>query len=327
MSAQDRTLDQYHQWMQINAASHLIRAARTVGLIGRLREGQRTQKQLCETLSLAADSSQLLLDALVAIGIVEKYGDDFALSRAGHLLCQYDDDLGDSSWERLVDRLRGESNRAEIHDQSHFDYLAATQWAHTSSAIQAAEILNLGGEGEVRGPKILDLGCGSAVWSCAMAHRDSDATIVAVDNQAALQAATATAESIGLSERFKTIDADAEQVAVPDNEFDMVLLAQRLHCLSRDRAQSLLSRAIAAAKPGGRIVVIDLFRGPAKPNLAESIAALKLELDSRAGHMRTLEETQKQLKSLGLERVQFTFLAASRVNMGLAVGRKPDIPA
>ncbi len=66
-----------------------------------------------------------------------------------------------------------------------------------------------------------------------MAHRDSDATIVAVDNQAALQAATATADSIGLSDRFKTIDADPEQVTVPDNEFDLVLLAQRLHCLSR----------------------------------------------------------------------------------------------
>ncbi len=114
MSAQGaarQTLDQYHQWMQINAASHLIRAARTVGLIGQLREGQRTHEQLCQTLSLAAGSSLLLLDALVAIGIVEKYGDDFALSRAGHLLCQYDDDLGDRRWDRLVDRLRGESNR------------------------------------------------------------------------------------------------------------------------------------------------------------------------------------------------------------------------
>jgi ubiquinone/menaquinone biosynthesis C-methylase UbiE len=310
--------------MQINAASHLIRAARTIGLIGQLREGQRTHQQLCETLSLAAGSSQLLLDALVAIGIIEKYGDDFALSRAGHLLCQYDDDLGDARWDRLVDRLRGDSNREEIADQPQFDYLAATQWAHTSSAIQAAEILNLGGEGEVRGPKILDLGCGSAVWSCAMAHRDSDATIVAVDNQAALQAATATADSIGLSDRFKTIEADPERVTVPDSEFDLVLLAQRLHCLSRDRAQSLLGRAIAAAKPGGRIVIIDLFRGPTKPNLAESLEALKLEIDTRDGQMRSLEETQKQLKALGLERVQFTFLAASRVNMGLAVGVKPD---
>lgn len=324
MSAQDKTLDQYHHWMQINAASHLIRAARTSGLIGQLREGQRTHDQLCQTLSLAAETSSLLLDALVAIGIIEKYGDDYALSRAGHLLCQYDEDLGDRRWDRLLDRLKGESNREEVDDQHQFDYLAATQWAHTASAIQAGEILNLGGEDEPGGPKILDLGCGSAVWSCAMAHRDSHATVVAVDHQSALQAAMATAESIGLTTRFRIIESDPEQVTLPPDAFDIVLLAQRLHNLSNVRAESLLRSAIAAAKPGGRIVVIDLFRGPTKPSLAESVEALTLELNTSGGHMRSLEQAQQQLASQGLEKIQFTFLAASRINLGMAVGRKPS---
>lgn len=309
--------------MQINAASHLMRAARSVGLIGQLREGQRTAQQLCESLSLVDDSGRLLLDSLVAIGIIEKYGDDYALSRAGHLFCQYDDDLGDRRWQRLVPLLKGDSNRNAIDDQDHFDYLAATQWAHTASAIQAAEILNLGGEGEIEGPKLLDLGCGSAVWSCAMAHRDDAATVVAVDHHAALQAALASADSIGLSDRFKTIEADPEQVTVSDDEFDLVLLAQRISSLDNDRGENLLGRAVAATKPGGRVVVIDLFRGPTKPNLAESVEALKLELDTADGHMRSLEQAQQELKSAGLTDVQFTFLAASRVNMGMAVGVKP----
>ncbi|NNE01229.1 MAG: SAM-dependent methyltransferase, partial [Pirellulaceae bacterium] len=107
MSAQDRTLDQYHEYMQINSVSHFLRAAREVGLLGELSQGQRTAEQLIETLKLAAKPAVLMLDALMAIGIVEKYEDDYALSRAAHLLCQYDNDLGDARWQKLADSVQG----------------------------------------------------------------------------------------------------------------------------------------------------------------------------------------------------------------------------
>ena len=109
---------------------------------------------------------------------------------------------------------------------------------------------------------------------------------------------------------------------LPEAEFDLVLLAQRLGPLITDQATTLLERSIRAAKPGGRVVVIDLFRGPAKPNLAECIEALKLDLGTRGGHMRSLDEIQTLLQQLGLRRVQFAFLAASKVNMGMAVGER-----
>ena len=247
MSAQDRTLDQYHEYMQINSVSHLLRAARDVGIVAELLEGQRTLEQLTENRSLQIRLTTLLLDSLVAIGIVEKYGDDFALSRAAQLLCQYDNDLGDARWSNLADAVKG-SRRAD-DNAPHFDSLAATQWIHTPSAIQAAEILNIGGEGELAGPAILDLGCGSAVWSCAMAHRDAAATITAVDHAGAIEAAKNMAESIELGQRMTVIEGDAETVELPQDKFDIVLLAQRMAALGPDQTDAMLKRAIAAAKP------------------------------------------------------------------------------
>lgn len=163
MSAQDITLQQYHQWMKINATSHLIRTARQINIFAELRKGQRTLEQLCEAQDLKSDPTSLLLDALIAIGIVEKYGQDYALARTAHLLCQYDDDLGDIQWQRLANAVQGKTSRLDNNDQLHFDHAAATQWIHTPSAIQAAEILDIGGQGEPQGISILDLGCGSAV--------------------------------------------------------------------------------------------------------------------------------------------------------------------
>lgn len=132
-----------------------------------------------------------------------------------------------------------------------------------------------------------------------------------------------TAESIGLADRVTAIQADPSQMAVPADSFDLVLLAQRLGPLGVDASDALLAGAVAAAKPGGRVVVIDEFRGPGRPSLAECIGALKLELGTGSGRIRTLEEAKTQLENHQLQNVQFTFLAASRVGLGMAVGVKP----
>lgn len=324
MSAQDRTLEQYHQLMQINAASHLVRAARSLGILAELRQGQRTLEQLSESLRLSSQPALGLLDALIAIGIIEKYGDDYALSQAAQLLCQYDEDLGDARWQRLPDLVRGHCDRQQNDDQQHFDYLAATQWIHTPAAMEAAEILDIGGAGEVSGPRILDLGCGSAVWSCAMAYRDPDATITAVDNRDALDAAESTANSIGLLDRFEAEASDPLEVELPVDRFDWVVLAQRLSCLGSEVASRLVVKAVKAAKPGGRVVVIDLFRGPARFNLSECVQALNLQLETRQGTVRTLEQMESELREAGLEDIQFVFLSRSRANLGMAVATKPE---
>ncbi|NND99795.1 MAG: class I SAM-dependent methyltransferase, partial [Pirellulaceae bacterium] len=223
--------------------------------------------------------------------------------------------------QKLADLVQGKPGVTDL--EHHYDHIAATQWIHTPSAIQAAEILNIGGEGEVPGPKILDLGGGSAVWSCAMAHKDAAATITVVDHQRAIDAARVMAESIGLAQRFDSIAGNPISVELPEAAFDLVLIAQRMNALGAEAAGRLLGQAIGATRSGGRIVVIDLFRGPAKPNLAECVEALKLELDTSEGKMRDLKEAQKELADAGLTGVQFTFLAASRVNMGLMVAVKP----
>ena len=156
-----------------------------------------------------------------------------------------------------------------------------------------------------------------------MAHRDGAATMTWVDHPGALEASLMTAASIGLDDRVTMIKADPSQFSVPAESFDLVLLAQRLSALGPEAADALLAKAVDATAPGGRVVVIDEFRAPGRPNLAEAIGALKLELGTTSGRMRTLEEAKNQLESQQLQQVQFTFLAASRVGLGLAVGVKP----
>lgn len=329
MSAQDQTIDQYQELMQLNAVSHILRTAKQVGLLDALEEGQKDLNQLCEAISSRSTPTKLLCDALVKTGIIQQYDDDYALSPVARLLCQYDSDLGDGRWSRLADQIRG-NDAIPFRARDHHDTIAATQWIHTAAAIQAAEILNIGGEGELRGPSILELGTGSAVWSCAMAFRDIGATIATVDDEAARLVATNTAESIDLTRRFEFIAGDPMTAAKDPSSatwageaYDIVLIPQRLHSQSEDEGNQLLRFAANLTKPGGRVVVIDLFHVPAKPSLSEAVEALRLEVETESGRVWSLEESQKRAQDAGLVEVQFSFLAASRINLGMLVGVKP----
>lgn len=339
MSAQDRTLDHYQELMTINATSHVLRTGRELGLFDALLEGQKTLEALAERTGLPESRLLLLLRPLTAVGIIEKYAEDYAISSVARLLCQYDADLGDAVWREAPTALKSESQlSAETAvPQSRFDSIAATQWVHTPAAMQAAEILDFGptpgeegeGEGTVlssdesKPQTLLDLGCGSAVWSCAAAHRDPQLSVTLVDHPGALEAAMATANSIELGDRFESIEGDALTAELPENQYDHVLIAQRLNSYSPDQIRLMLQRATSAVKPGGRVIVIDSFEGPNRPSLAESIEALRIGIETAGGAVPELKEAQERMKDAGLESIQFTFIAASRVGLGLMTGIKP----
>ena len=184
-------------------------------------------------------------------------------------------------------------------------------------------MLDIGGEGEKQGSRILDLGCGSAVWSCAIAHRDPTCEIIAVDHPEIVPAARATADSIGLDTRVQTIEADPLRFEIEPESFDVILIAQRMHHLAEDAAEAWLSRCIPGVLPAGRVVIIDLFEMPGQTSLHESIEALRLTLQTRDGHLRTLQESQAMMRNVGLEDVQFAFLAATKAPIGVLTGRRP----
>lgn len=357
MSNQDRTLDHYQELMTINATSHLLRTAREIGLFDQLATGQKTLEVLSEGLQIPASRLLVLLQSLISIGIIEQYQEDYALSATARLLCQYDTDLGDATWEQLAAALReprseepsgapdlvkasGDDGHAD-RLRSRADAVAATQWVHTPAAMQAAEILGFGPGDEtpdsdtpadkpvtetmpLSAPfELLDLGCGSGVWGCAIAFREPAVHITAIDNEAAVVAARSMAASVGLNDRFQATVGDMDSTPLPANTYDMILIAQRLHAYYDKQIEQILASCLASLKAGGRMVVIDLFRGPHRPTLSESLEALRLRVQSAAGEVPELRNAEQRFQDAGFEKVQFTYIAASRVGLGMMIGTKP----
>ena len=120
-----------------------------------------------------------------------------------------------------------------------------------------------------------------------MGYRDPTARITAVDHESAIEAASKTADSIGLSDRFRTIVADPSNVELESEHYDWVVIAQRISGLGKDEANRLLGNATKSLKVGGRLVVIDWVEMDGKPTLADRMASLRLLLETRCGAVRS----------------------------------------
>lgn len=317
MSAQDETLDRYHILMRLNAQAHALRIARELGIFRILMQGQKTAEQIATALQVNTQVLTPLLDSLVAMKVLEQYQDDFAIAAVTRLLCNYDSDLGDSQWLNLEQRLRGGHPTDE---DAYFDSAAATQWIHTGAAKQAAEILDIGGER--KGLRVLDLGCGSAVWSAAMAYVDPLMTVVAADTPQRLEAAKSTIESIGLGDRFTFLEQTPETGAIPEGPFDLILLAGRITSTPAEEDRATFEKLHSRLSDVGEIAIIDLFQSPGTKTINETIEALRIVATTRHGEIRDATAMRASLQDAGFEGCQFAFLAASRQGWGLMLARK-----
>lgn len=326
MDAQQQTLQQYRDLMRLNASSHVLRAAREVGLLDELAAGQRTLPQLIEACQLHRPVAQRLVDCLVSMDVLQQYRDDYALAPVAQLLCQYDRDLGDSIWQQLDQRLQaGEGEPPGGDTRAFHDHTAATQWIHTADAMQAAEMLQIGTAR--KDLRILDLGCGSGVWSAAIAYRDPGARVTAVDRAEPLVAATTTAQSIDLADRWEAYQADPLSGSLPAGPFDLVVLAGRIRAEADSAVQLLIDRARTALAAGGELLIVDLFDSGGRPTLSEALEALRVELQTPAGRVRTAMEVEGWLLERGFEDCQFSYLNAGPLNLGALLARRSDSPA
>ena len=179
-SAQIKTLEDFIRLQNRNALSHAIRAAVDLGVIGALANGQKTIQELASDLDLQPEPLSRLMKALVETELIEQYGDDFALSTIGRLIPKPFLDFGDDYWQHLSQHVRTGVSLADNDTLPHQekDYLvnkASEEWTLTPAALDAAQVLDVGKSR--RGLRILEIGCGSAVFGVTLLHNDPDSVL------------------------------------------------------------------------------------------------------------------------------------------------------
>lgn len=177
-------------------------------------------------------------------------------------------------------------------------------------------------EGDLRGRRVLDVGCGTGRLALALAERG--AKIWGVDASAEMleQARAAVGRRVGLKR------GRAEELPFKDSWFDRAVLRLVVHLVDRPRALPELARVLA---PGGRAVVatfqprhfdrywaVDVFpqigeidrkRFPAPEALAAELEAAGFE----RVRVRLLSQQATLAKEQALERIRGRYISTLRL--------------
>lgn len=153
--------------------------------------------------------------------------------------------------------------------------------------------------------RILDVGCGSGVWSLLIAAQHPQAEVTGLDFPTILDVFAARAQQLGLAARACRLPGDMHVLELPEDAYDLVILANVLRLESEERAQRLVTRVSRALRRGGRLLVIDAMAvdTPAK-QLLRNIYALSLYLRTAVGQIYSQEQVRKWMHAAGVTNVQ-----------------------
>ena len=106
---------------------------------------------------------------------------------------------------------------------------------------------------------LLDVGCGAAVKSLALARAHPEVEVTCLDRPAVLEVARHLAAELDLASRTTFLPGDLGHAALEPEFYDAALLGYVTDYLRPPQNLSLLRRVHAALAPGGRLAVISFL--------------------------------------------------------------------
>lgn len=300
-------------------SSVAIAAALRTGLLFELTKGRATVAGLAAQLNLNERATALILDLLECEQLARRDGDGFvageALTRLSTQPGGYD--LSLRMWAHVETFVRtGEpfimmDLAPADREQSYQKVVADLGKLFEGVATELAAKLPLTPK------RILDVGCGSGVWSLAIAARHPASRVTGLDFPAVLENFTARSARLGLGERSMKIPGDMHQAEIPPQAFDLVIIANVLRLETPSRAAAILKRLAPAVAPGGSLLVIDaLAHGTPERDRARSLYALHLGLRTKEGQVHSPTTITGWLNEAGFSRVQSVDVAAGVGGVG-----------
>lgn len=231
-----------------------------------------TAENLAERCHTSLRGMTLLLDATVAIGLLKKQNQRYALTTAAQLTLvknapqdltraiAYNRDVY-NAWGKLTQFVQQglpvEKPETHLGDDPHRTRRFALSMYGRAMAIGQAVVPHLH---LPKGAKVLDLAGGPGAYALLMAQSDPTLTCDTYDLPAI--AAIAKEMTAPCADRINCYAGDYHTDQWPAESYDVVTLFGCLHQETPEMIVDILKRAHTALKPGGTLYVLDLMTGP-----------------------------------------------------------------
>jgi (2Fe-2S) ferredoxin/SAM-dependent methyltransferase len=284
-------------------------------------------EQVSTRIHANARATGMLLNALAALGLLAKNGDDYRNTPdSSRFFVQGSKDNHRNGllhlaniwhhWSTLTDAVRrGASiptDRDNNPERTH-DFIAAMQHHAKNRAPFVVKALGTAG---VR--RILDLGGGSGAYSIAFAKTSSDVQCEILDLPEVVPLTAEYVSQAGLSAQVSIRTGDMLRDHFGSG-YDIIMLNAVCHMFSEEQNRDIFRRACQALAPSGRLAVQDFILNPDKAGpLHAALFSLNMLVGTDAGATYTEAEYASWMKAAGLSEVR-------RINLpgpsSLIVGR------
>jgi len=264
-------------------------------------------------------SSEVLLNALVALGVLTKRDSNFtnAPLASRYLAEGSKDDARNAlrhnlslwtTWSTLTERVKtgyvtAWRDMSSRNEDWTVPFIAAM---HKNASMRAPMIVRaIGAEGV---SKVLDIGGGSGAYSIAFAQANPKLCAEIFDLATVVPIAAKHVADAGLSDRVSVRVGDLRRDALGSG-YDLILLSAICHMLGPDENLDLLRRARAALAPGGRVAIQDhVMSEDCTAPRAGALFAINMLVGTRNGSTFSSSQYQNWLISAGFKDVQHVAL-------------------
>lgn len=304
------------QGLQVTA---ILQAGVELGIFDVIAGGSEDAAAIASAITADARGTRILLDALAALGLLESDGgyrlaplaDAFLVSTRQTYLGGMVKVLANTwvwkAFPRLAEAVRHGGTLLEEHAEtqqlSFWETFAPASVGIAAPAAQAlAEILQPWAAHR-RPLEVLDVACGSGLYSLTLAGRHEHARVTLFDWPNVLAITRGTVARLGLAERTAYIEGDLFEVPA-GGPYDLIVASHIFHHFSEERCITLLRRLAAALKPDGRLAINDFIVTDAKPDAEPfpRLFSVTMLAFTREGEAYSLDAYERMLEVTGFAR-------------------------
>lgn len=248
-----------------------VSAALSEGIIDILSERPRTCEEIMNIIGSDMDSKglQAWLDLGVSLGELKKGPDGYRI--AGYLSKQLSNKSYDAYGAYLQARVEAfyhyvlktpafvKENRRFEPDEAHGELFARSSKTTEPLVLDLVDRI-IPTDGQC---KLLEVGCGSAVYIVRACERNPELTAIGLElHRDIVELAETTVKKHGVGDRVSIRVADVRNFEA-DSEFDLITLHNLIYYFPEHERPALFSRLFGFLKPGGTLVMTTLCQGPA----------------------------------------------------------------
>jgi (2Fe-2S) ferredoxin/predicted O-methyltransferase YrrM len=292
--------------------------------------GTGTAADVAARIGADGRATEMLLNALVALRLLDKRGDTFVNTptAARYLSAGGEDDSRAAlmhtlhlwtTWSRLTDAVRA-GTAVAVREESG----RATDWTEAfiaamhKNATERAEAV-VGAAGLQQAETMLDVGGGSGAYSIAFARALPRVHVDLLDLPAVTRIAERHIRAAGLQDRIRARPGDLRTDRLGEH-YDAILISAICHMLSPEENRDLLARCFAAAAAGGRVIIQDFILDASKTSpKSGALFALNMLVGTRAGSSYSEPEYTDWLSGAGFAEIRRVTLPGPT---GLMIGIK-----